>query len=245
MNQSTEIINDAPRPHIRVPRAETLPSLNADFDDAAWRDAAIIDGLTLSLGPQGRGLEVPPTQVQLLWSPQHLYIRFVAWSDEIYAPFGTARDAPHYEGDVSEVFLDPVGDARQWIEMQCSPDGGVFDKLFLATAPLQAGADGTVARDSLREVWDFTDGWQLQGLQTAAGRWKNGWLTEFAVPAAPALKRSGQTEFAPMTMRANLLRYEWRLDNGERRLSALNWAPVKWGQPHRSPHAMGWLDLVE
>ena len=230
---------------MRVPRAILAPRLDATWDDAAWNQAATIEELSLSLGPQAQGLEAPRTHVKLLWSPDWLWVRFIAWSDEIYAPFGTVRDAPHFKGDVSEVFIDPVGDARQWVELQCSPDNGVFDKLFLATAPPQAGADGTNTPASEREVRHSTR-WQLDGLQTAAGRWAQGWLSEFAIPAAPLLKQLGQKQLAPMTMRANLLRYEWRLEADETRsLTALNWAPVKWGNPHRSPHAMGWMELTD
>ncbi len=244
------IVNNAPRPHLRVPRAQIIPRMDGSPDDPAWRNAAQIDGLTLSLGPQARNLEVPCTRVKLLWTPQRLFVRFIAEDDEIYSPFGSQRDATHFRGDACEIFIDPVGDGQQWVEIQISPDNGIFDKLFLVTAPnQQTNADGTYAAATGRNVWEF-DTWQVDDLQSATGRFQTvnsrGWIADLSLPAAPLLKRLGRKEFAPMTLRANLLRYEWPQDaKGERSLNSTNWAPVIWGKPHRSPAAMGFLELVE
>ena len=170
--------------------------------------------------------------------------------DDIYGPFGAQPNAPHFKGDTCEIFIDPVGDGGQWLELQLSPDNGVFSKLFLVTAPNdQTAPDGTYAPELGPNVWEF-EGWSLEGLQTATGRFNGGqgagWIADFALPAASLLKRLGRKEFAPMTMRANLLRYDWpQGEQGKRALVSTNWAPVKLGRPHRSPAAMGFLELVE
>ena len=244
------ILNDAPRPRLRVPRATQTPRIDGSPDDAAWQNAATIDELTLSLQEPKSNAQVPRTQIKLLWTPQQLFVRFVAFDDETYAPFGAQLNAQHFRGDTCEIFIDPVGDGGQWLELQLSPDNGVFSKLFLVTAPNDKTApDGTYPPELNRNVWEF-EGYSLEGLQTATGRFDGaqgrGWIADFALPAASLLKRLGVKEFAPMTMRANLLRYDWPLDvPGKRALVSTNWAPVKLGRPHRSPAAMGFLQLVE
>ena len=241
--------NLQPRSRLQVPRAPIAPRINGQWDDVAWESAACTLQLERSLQIGANDAAVALTQVRLLWSPEFLFVRFIATDDEIYTPFGRARDARHFKGDVSEIFLDPVGDGRQWIELQVSPNNGIFDQLSIysgAGAP-QTRADLVYTPPTMREVWQLPQ-WNMEGLRTATGRWRadktRGWFTDTAIPAAPLLKRLGLKQFEPMTMRANFLRYEWaKQSDGKRVLDSFNWAPVFRGDPHRSPMAMGFIEL--
>ena len=235
-----------PRPVLEVPRATQAPRILAEPNEAIWQRAACIAALSLSIGPQARTAQSQPTQIRVLWDENFLYARFECRDNEIYAPFegGEAgRDAPHFQGDVVEIFLDPVGDARHYIELQVSPKNGVFDKLFLLSGEAKSGADGVLEEAIIsRQSWEFPT-WNLEGLRSATSAQKDGWIVDIALPAAPLLKRLGLQKWAPMTLRANFLRYDWPKRGPAREMTALNWSPVIWGRPHRSPQAMGFLQL--
>jgi hypothetical protein len=151
-----------------------------------------------------------------------------------------------------ELFVDPKGDGRQWVEIELSPFNVIYDQLAVMTADAQPTPDLRLPPDVYnRDVWrDVT--WNMDGLRTEtrlmldAGGHTTGWIADMAVPADPLLHRLGQATFHPMTLRANIMRYDWlaTADPAKRTLLATNWAPVVWGCPHISPLAMGYLHLI-
>ncbi len=245
-----KVVNGSQRPHIKVPRALGKPAVTCDPNEELWARATVIDGLSLSLGPEAAGLSPVPTTIRLLWDEDALYLRYRCESDEIYAPH-SGRDAHHHLGDVVEIFIDPMGDARQWYEVQVTPTNQVLDKMFLLTALPEHRQDLLLDFDLMsRELWEFIE-WDMPGLQHAAAIDEAGWTVDMALPAEALMRRHGEGHLRPIIMRANFLRYEWRkgIDGGEnaegRRLIAMNWASVRHGQPHVSPGAMGYLELIE
>ena len=248
--------NAAPRPRLSVPPASLAPAITADPSDPAWARAAIIPALTVSLGSDGKGLSPLPTQVKLLWDQNNLYLRFLCTASEVYAPLH-GHDEALYKGDAVEVFLDAKGDGREWIELEVSPGNATFDQVTTLTAPPISNADLLLTSDVLQRDWWVDLSWSLDGWRTAATVQKTngkvtGWTVDMALPAQAVLRRLGQAQFGPMTMRANFLRYEQvpavkaaGADPGaSRRLLAMNWSPVLYGCPHISPLAMGYLVLA-
>lgn len=246
-----EILNNQPRPVLEVPHTKgTVPSLTANIADPAWTSSAMTDNFSLALGTP-KGLSPVPTQVQALWDANNLYIRFICKDNEIYCPFA-GRDNTIYRDDAVEVFLDPKGDGKQYFELQVSPKNDVFDQLFLCTG--EPTSDKQLVLDwviRVQEQWRIPE-WNLDGLCTAANVIDKGngditWIVDIAIPAKSTLKRLGMTKFIPMTMRINLVRYEWpsaKDAKTERALIPMNWAPVLSGNPHTSPAAMGYLKLL-
>ncbi|SDT94344.1 hypothetical protein SAMN05444156_0945 [Verrucomicrobium sp. GAS474] len=250
-----EIVNAAPRPRIGVPHAAAIPKVDADPADPAWNGAASIVSLSPSLR-EGKDAALPvpasATEIRLLWDAEWLYVRFLCRGGMPYTP-ERGRNALLYKGDAVEMFIDPAGDARQWIELQANVNNDLFQQLFLCTGEPQSGPTLRL-RDDLfgRDVWIFR-GWELTGLRNAASR-RDGsgaggeteWIVDLALPAASLLKRLGKTKFEPMTLRAEFLRALWSAPGaeGSRYLVFLDWAPVTYGNPHRSPAAFGFLDLL-
>jgi hypothetical protein len=244
-----------PRPAVAVPFTRAPPRMNADPNDRAWSGAAVIESLSLSQGAPATRAPAP-TRVQLLWDPSYLYVRFRCQDENVYVPHGMRRDAPHHEGDVVEVFLDPLGDGRQYIEIQVNPNGGIFDLLHLVTTDDPPTEDLTLPRRNwARDHWPFPD-WNLEGLVVAArARTPTGaaeeqrveWIVDIAIPARPTLRRLGLRNWQPMALRANFMRYEGDADpvTGKRdEFAAMNWAQVRHGLPHLSPAAMGRISLA-
>lgn len=233
-----------PIPEIAAPHASTTPLMTAAADDPAWSAGTEIDHLPLSVGRYRKGEAAVPTRVLLLWDADWLYVRFICRDDDLYAPHGSTRDAHHHEGDVVEVFLDPVGDARQWYEIQLSPAGGVLDQVTLMTDEPKSGPKGILDGPSHREMWAFP-AYDMSDLRTAAAETGRGWIADIAIPAEAICRRMPGRQLEPMSMRANFIRYErQRHEDGSSTWLPMNWSPVVKGNPHRSPHRMGRLDLA-
>lgn len=243
-------------PTLRVPYAPLKPRLEAAADDPAWALAGTIGALVPSIVPGGQSPPVAATRVKALWDTDYLYVRFEATDTDIVTPF-TARDANHYMGDVAEIFLDVVGDGRHYCEFQLSARGGLLDQYIVLSAEPRTDAYGCLLNDvRARDFWVNT-AWNCDGLKTATrvlqadqpgtapGTTPTGWIAEMALPARAVLTRLGQTQFAPATLRANFLRYDWPQDpiTGKRNLVPANWSPVLSGSPHKSAARMGFLQL--
>jgi hypothetical protein len=209
----------------------------------------VIPSLPLCLGPQAAALSATPTQVRVLWNGEFLYVRFRCIDSTIYAPHGIATNVLHSDGDVAEIFLDPVGDQRQFFELQSNPVGGWVDGVHVLTTQPSSDSEGVLSANVLRgDVW-FFQGWEIKGLRIVAAPFtdgnEKGWIADFALPAKPILQRLGLAKYHPMTMRINFIRYD---SNGPPPNAAptvdMAWSPVMWGRPHRSPAKMGTIVLV-
>jgi len=234
-------------PHVDVPRAARGPELSAAVDDADWNGAAVIPSLTLSTGPEASGLVVPATKVLLQWTDESLLVRFICEDAELYSV--RSDDGTVSSGDAVEVFLDPVGDGVQFIEIQLNPAGETATFLHLCTRPAVSDAAGVLAKDIMRyDLWTVPR-WPVPDLRatvipiTHRGA-VTGWIADLSIPSS-VLRRTRQAKFSPMKLRANFIRHDWQPAPGKsRRLVAINWSPVQWGRPHRSPAAMGTLTLI-
>jgi len=237
-------------PTLQVPHVATAPRLGSD--DAIWAKGALISPLGLAQGEASAGLKAVPTQVRLLWSKTGLYLSFRCHDNAVFTP-ERGRDAPIWKGDVVEVFLDAKGDARQWIELEVSPNGDLFDQMATLTATPQSNENRILKDEVLNRDWWTNLSWNLDGWQVSVRKnlgakttQTSGWRVDMRIPP-DALRRLGVSEFAPMTLRLNLMRYKY-LPTGDaqkpRRLLAMNWAPVMFGCPHISPQAMGFVQLM-
>lgn len=235
-------------PTLHVPHAATPPVIDGVLDDAAWVSAGVIPSLLPAQGVQRpAGMDRVPTEIRLLWDEQAVYISFRCTDDEIYASGTIEHDGNVYMDDVCEVFLDPKGDGRQWIEIQVNPLNQTLDLISLCVGDATCQPNERLV--STTDLFAIR-GWEATGLRTASGRLRDGgkevgWTVELAIPAAALTKRLGTTALAAGTMRGNLMRYDHQPKPGkaERNLLHMNWAPVAHGCPHISPGAMGTLVL--
>lgn len=218
---------DQSLPEITVPRAAKAPAINADPEEPGWEEAVTIEELPPSLNSPEDVQDPVPTEVKLLWDEDGIYVRFVCQDTEAYAPYD-GRDAAHYEGDVLEVFMDPVGDGLQWYEVQVNPDNEILDMLSLLTGGSSCRDNGTLDRESLRQLWTLLD-YDMDGLRMAAQKVDNGWIVDIALSAEDLMRRWGDNKLRPMRLRANFLRYERPLteeSTKNRKAMFMNWSPV-------------------
>lgn len=247
---------DGPRavpPELQVPRGGGAMEVDGVLGEAEWDGAARIRSLPAFASNGTRtDAEGIDTDVYLRWDKDFLYIGFQCVDSDILATH-TEHDADLWKEDVVEVFLDPVGDGRHYMEIQANAKGTVLDKLYLATDTPVSDENGVLKAGWRRREWWELRSWTLKGLQVAGrivheeGR-PAAWTVEFAIPAEALGKRYGVKILSPgMTLRCNLVRHEYRpnADSEDRELIAAYWAPVVFGSPHLSPAAMGRLVLTD
>lgn len=249
--QVQPIVNDAPRPQIDVPPAGATPLVTAAADDPAWTSAAVIPLTTLSLSSAPPpAAPIPGTEVRLLWSPKWLYVRFLCKDDQPpYLPVH-GPGAPIYRGDVVELFLDPIGDYREWMELEFNATNDIFDQITLCTAEPKWDPSLCLTNEiCTREIWDFPDP-SIKDLRSAAAPWQVngqtiGWIVDVAIPASSLTKRMGLKALQPTRMRGNFLRYKWipQPTGTKRDLMSLTWSPVPLYVPHRCPAGFGRINL--
>ena len=238
----------AERPTLDVPRAKTAPVIDGDLSDACWRDAAVITRLRPAMGATSDADTNPQeTTVRVLWSDSHLFVAFDCVDADVFTTGALGHDDNLYTEDVVEIFIDGVGDGRQYIEIQIAPDGANLDLMYVYTSAITNAPDGRVAESILRrDRWGFRE-WEMEGLQTAARRAGRGWFAEAALPAKDIVRRLGETQFKPgMEPRVQFARYDHvpaGEDPGTRRIIQQTWNPVVHGNPHNSPGLFGVLKL--
>ncbi len=118
----------------------------------------------------------------------------------------TEHDAPLWEEEVVEIFLDPVGDGGGYFEIEINPLGTVCDLV------LRRVASG----------WKREFAWECAGLVATAARTPTGWSAELIVPFAAVVSEPPERG---AEWRVNFYRID-RPDGAEgaRELSA--WSPT-------------------
>jgi hypothetical protein len=152
-----------------------------------------------------------------------------------------------YQEDVLELFIDQVGDHRQFYEIQVDPEGRLYFRNNILTAPPRLTAEKRLAQEFVeRELWR----WDLpkpEGFRVASklDSQTHAWCVEAFLPASFVNRRRGGKAMEPCTWRINLARHDWAAPLGEphRTPKFCYWAPVLPGHPHLSPGAMGYLEF--
>jgi hypothetical protein len=159
------------------------------------------------------------TRVRLAWDAVECRVLFHAEDANPWATL-TERDAPLYQEEVVEVFLDPVGDLECYFEIEVNPLNAVLDLVL--------------RRNRSGYMRDFT--WHCEGLRTAVTKDATGWRAELSIPfdALAAAPPSNGTRW-----RANFLRID-RPPGTERELSA--WSPTGRSNFH-TPERFGFVEF--
>lgn len=172
-----------------VPSASAVPvvdcprrrfgDVTADATDRTWKDIAPVDFCENTKG----GAPQQGTQVRCAWDDAELRVLFVCTDEHVWAT-QTKRDGPLWEEEVVEVFLDPVGDAQAYFEIEVNPLNAVLDLVLRRN----------------RSGWRKDFAWDCEGFRSFIQRTDAGWNAEFAIP------------FVALTAEPPALRAEWRIN---------------------------------
>lgn len=180
-------------------------SIDGKGDERDWQHA-----LRLSPLRDIEGAAIPHrTDIRMLWDDRYLYVLADMQEPHLWATL-TERDSIIYHDPDFEVFIDPDGDTRNYIELEINALNTVWD-LFL-TAPYRT------ANHALHD-------WNIPGLKHAVhrrgtlntpGNTDEGWSVELAIPwesitAHSNHPRRTEPPAAGTTMRMNFSRVNWHV----------------------------------
>lgn len=151
------------------------------------------------------------TALRSAWNAVEMRILFHACDRNPWATIAQ-RDGPLWQEEVVEVFLDPVGDAQSYFEIEVNPLGTVVD---------------LVCRKN-RSGYTKNFAWDCENLRTAVHVGDGGWAAELAIPFASLIAEPPQMG---AIWRANFCRIDrpsrsapGEPANSERELTA--WSPT-------------------
>ena len=154
-------------PQITIKNALITPLITADPEDPAWVHAAEISNLVDVLNPAFGQPKAQPTRIRLLWNEKYLFVRFYCADNDVYCT-ETGRDAAYYKGDVSEVFIDPVGDGMTYYEIQVSPYNGVMDVMTVLSAKPEFDETGRLTKETAERNMNKFIEYTIPGFKPAA-----------------------------------------------------------------------------
>ena len=217
-------------------------TIDGTLADAAWGSADVIELITTDTGEKPR----QSTEVRLLWNSEYLYVGFLCYDQDIWGTI-YERDGNIYNEEVVEVFLDPDGDLRTYIELEVSPLNTLFDAFVVNGKSHGQGMH--VLRD-----WDSET---LQHAVSVDGTAKTSppadrgssisppdtsWSCEIAVPFKDLLTAPNIPPKSGDVWRMNLYRIDRGQTEAEDEYTA--WSPTQKIDYHRPQH-FGALQFVE
>lgn len=108
-------------------RIREAPSIDGKLDEGAWQRVPTTKAF---VDPEGGAIDsAERTRARALWDDDHLYLGMSARDDDLTNEV-TERDGKLWEQDVLEFYADPDGDGKNYVELQVSPTGTVFDARF-------------------------------------------------------------------------------------------------------------------
>ena len=108
-------------------RTPTPPTLDGKLTDPGWRG---VKSSRAFVSPHGKALpSTRGTYGRVMWDDEHLFVAMTCRDNDIYND-QTGRDATLWKQDVVEIYLDPGADGKDYVELQISPSGELFDAWF-------------------------------------------------------------------------------------------------------------------
>lgn len=213
-------------PEYTCARVKAPPVIDGRGDDAAWQAAeavSLVDVKFLS----GDRRHSRPTQVQMVWDDDQLYVLFTATDPDVWSTLAQ-RDDPLWDQEVVEIFMDPNGDRANYVEIEVNPLNTIVD--LLVTLPFRDGGEGMFGWSP-----EYTTATYVDGTVNDPGDTDASWSMELALPWAllreAPLDVLGERRAPPDPgdhWRINFYRYE-RLRDGGRETGVIEysaWSPV-------------------
>ncbi|MFC1607016.1 carbohydrate-binding family 9-like protein [Candidatus Latescibacterota bacterium] len=160
------------------------------------------------------------TQGKMLWDETYLYIAFIMTDEDVWGEMTSwaPGDKCLCSEEVAEVFIDPDGDSKMYMEIEINPLGTLMD--------LYVDKDRDKLGGKAFFDWQFKDlkiGVSVNGTLNKYESKDKGWICELALPYTTMAFSSPTQNFPPKigdTWRLNLYRYNY--DRGEDKLKELS-----------------------
>ncbi|MDY0062812.1 MAG: carbohydrate-binding family 9-like protein [Myxococcota bacterium] len=114
-------------PLLEARRATGPITVDGRLDEPAWQQAAFSGDFVLPGGEPGK----PPqaTQAAFLWNDGELLVGFRCEDEDVWTSL-RKDDLDLWTEEVVELFLDPDGDGKNYVEIQVNPANALFDAFF-------------------------------------------------------------------------------------------------------------------
>ena len=189
-----------PQAQYLVRRALEPVVVDGTLDEFSWERAHQINRFERILNDYDEVLF--PTRAKMLWDSSYFYFAFVCQDADMWAIYDQ-EDDPMWSEEVVEVFIDPDGDGKRYLELEVNPLNAVVDLLIYAVEP----------------EWHSSKDWDIAGLKTAVQAHgtvndslalDRGWTAEIAIPWAAMADSvtGGARPTAGDVWRLNLYRIE-------------------------------------
>lgn len=178
-------------------------TIDGSLNEAVWQNAQFTDDFViLATGAK----PVLRTRAKILWDADNLYVAFDVVDTDIYAK-ETVQDAGFYNrDDLVEVYIDPDGDGKKYLELGVSALGTTYDYIIIKPSETDWQDD---------KVWDIKNCGvkaAVHGTLNNAADKDSGWIAEIKIPFA-SLDYTGFGISLPVkagdTWRGNLCRYDY------------------------------------
>jgi hypothetical protein len=205
--------------------SETLPlysckkidrNLNLDgkLGDRLWTLATPVSMRETVSGKNGRF----ETNVRLLYNNQYLYVGFQCEDTYVWGTH-TRRDAPIYDEECVEVFLDPANSGYCYFELNLSPRNVIYDA-FVLTARTEKTPGAKILPLFSYDMEGLITQTHIEGEADKPGKAK-GWTAEYAIPFSECLGAPHLPPISGDRWRVNLYRID-SVKKGEQTLYAWN-----------------------
>lgn len=175
----------------------TLGPIKVDgvLDEPSWKAAKSTGAFRAN---DGSGAATSRVEAKMLWDDSNLYFAFEC-DDTDLAGTMTQRDEHLWEEEVVEVFIDPDGDEKNYLELEVNPLGTFLD-LFVLTPVVPIPYESYNIRAQWAVMVDGT-------VQNSSDR-DRGWRVELAVPLRDAVTAPNSPPKDGDKWRLNLYRIE-------------------------------------
>lgn len=175
----------------------TLGPIKVDgvLDEPSWKAAKSTGTFRAN---DGSGAATSRVEAKMLWDDSDLYFAFEC-DDTDLAGTMTQRDEHLWEEEVVEVFIDPDGDEKNYIELEVNPLGTFLD-LFVLTPVVPIPYESY----NIRAQWAV----KVDGTVQNSSDRDRGWRVELAVPLRDAVTAPNSPPKDGDKWRLNLYRIE-------------------------------------
>ena len=166
------LTSDGPLHFYQVQQASTPLVIDGHLDEFSWSTAVQINTFERILNDYARISQ--PTRAKMLWDKDYFYFSFICKDRDMWTLFDQ-EDDPLWSEEVVEIFIDPDGDGRAYLELEVSPTNTLVDLLIHTIDP----------------TWESSKDWDIVGLKTAVQAYGSvndslqqdlGWTVEIAIP---------------------------------------------------------------
>jgi len=170
------------------------------------------------------------TTAKILWDEINLYISFVSEDPDIWANVTERDDLRLCTEEVVEVFIDPDGDGRNYVELEVSPRNVILD-LFIPAPEL-------LKEEKKWKLWNIQklqSAVQIEGTLNDLLNSDKEWSAEIAIPLTNFAGTAGAPSIPPKPgeiWRMNFYRIERPFGKPELFMS---WSPTLEGGAHTPP----------